>query len=164
MLWDMIYSLLHLEIILKSSELPGFSNSMNQIDSNFDIFSALQTSVPEKLFAAFQNEVGNNVNTTDFMGSWVYQAGYPLLTVNFSSDRKSATITQKRYLRNKVNHEDETLWKIPITYASDRDNSDFSSTKPITVLSTETMQIDFKNPIDWIVFNVQQTGNCRVES
>lgn len=133
--------------------------SSNPINSNLPISrSALQTAVPETLFLEFQKEVGDKLDIADVMGSWVYQPGYPLITVKVASDRKSATISQKRFLRNNVTHDDKTLWKVPITFASDKQNTNFSRTVPIGFLSTESMQIDFEESIDWIVFNVQQTG------
>lgn len=92
------------------------------------------------------------------MSSWVLQPGFPVLNVNVASDRKHIEITQKRFLRNNPNHQDKTLWNIPLTYATDKENSDFSFTKPMAMLSNGSLQVDLKEPIDWIIFNVQQSG------
>lgn len=120
--------------------------------------SALLTTVPEKLFKAFQNEVGNEVNISEFMGSWVYNPGYPLITVTVNDDRKSATIKQKRFLRNIANHEDATLYQVPINFASDKENTNFEDTSRSTILKKDEETIAFSEPVDWVIFNVQQTG------
>lgn len=120
--------------------------------------SELQTTVPEKLFEAFQNEVGKKVDMSEFMGSWVYNPGYPLIHVTVDDDRKHATIKQKRFLRNDPNHEDETLYQVPINFASDKENSDFRDTSPYDILKEEKLKIKFSEPVDWVIFNVQQTG------
>lgn len=118
----------------------------------------MSTSVPEKLYAAFQEAIGNDFNVTDVLGSWVSQPGYPVLFVNVSSDRKSAEITQRRFLRNKPTHNDDTLWHVPITYATDKTNADFSSTKTTAALKSESLKIDLGEAVEWLILNVQQTG------
>lgn len=120
--------------------------------------SALKTTVPEKLYAAFQDEVKDALNVTEVMGSFVEQPGYPVVYVNISSDRKTIELTQCRFLRHKANHPDKTRWSIPITFASDKHNANFRDTKAGNILSGETLQIQLAAPIEWILFNVQQTG------
>lgn len=114
--------------------------------------------VPETLYAAFQSEVGNDYNVTEVMGSWVSQPGYPIINVKVSNDRKNIAVTQKRFLENNPNHQDKTLWNVPLTYASSKENGNFSDTKPIALLSNHSLEINLREPVDWIVFNVQQTG------
>lgn len=95
-------------------------------------------------------------NVTEIMSDWIMQPGYPVLNINVSSDH--IAITQKRFLQNSPNHQDKTLWKIPITYANNYENIDFIDTKPAIMLSEKSFKIDLKKPIDWIIFNVQQSG------
>lgn len=92
------------------------------------------------------------------MGSWITQPGYPILNVNVANDRKRIRVTQKRFLQNNQNHQDNTLWHIPVTYASGKENSEFTDTRPIILLTNQTVEINLKEPADWIIFNVQQTG------
>lgn len=123
--------------------------------------SALGTAVPEKLYAAFQNEVGNDIDITAFYGSWVSQAGYPVLFVTASKNRDSIEVTQQRFLRNYNQQQSSkvsTLWHIPITYATNEENSDFSSTKTNAFISKEKQTIKLGKSAEWIVFNVQQSG------
>lgn len=122
-------------------------------------FSALTAAVPAQLYAALQKEVGNDFNVSETWSSWISQPGYPVLNVHIASDRQQVQITQKRFLRSNPNHQLKTLWKIPLSYASNKENTDFSQAKPFALLSDQSMQIDLNEPIDWIIFNVQQTGN-----
>lgn len=133
---------------------------MQDFISLFSIFqnSALKTAVPETLYASLQTVVGNKINVADIMDGWVMQPGFPVLNVNVSDDRKQIVITQKRFLQNGPNHQDKTLWKVPITYATNKENTDFSYTKPMAMLSNGALQIDLKESVDWIVLNVQQSG------
>lgn len=81
-----------------------------------------------------------------------------MLDVHLASDRKHILIRQKRFLESNPNHEDETQYSVPLTWASNNENSDFSYTKPMAMLVNSSVQFGLDKPIDWIVFNVQQTG------
>lgn len=118
----------------------------------------MKSVTPKALYAAFQSEVGSDFNVTETMGSWISQPGYPILNVNIANDRKRITVTQKRFLQSNPNHHDKTLWHVPVTYASGKENSDFTDTKPITLLTNQSLKINLKEPVDWIILNVQQTG------
>lgn len=128
--------------------------------SNFPFIqnSVLKTVTPAALYEAFQSEVGSDYNITETMGSWITKPGYPILNVNVANDRKRIVVTQNRFLRNNRNHQDKSLWNVPLTYASSKENSHFSGTKPITLLTNKSLEINLKEPVDWIIFNVQQTG------
>lgn len=81
-----------------------------------------------------------------------------MLNVYLASDQKHILIRQKRYLDSSPNHNDKTQYKVPITWASNSENIDFSHTKPMAMLVNSSLQISLNKRIDWIVFNVQQTG------
>ncbi|XP_031623813.1 membrane alanyl aminopeptidase-like [Contarinia nasturtii] len=126
--------------------------------------NALKTSVPDKLYDAFQDTMGGDEHVRGFMNSWVVNAGYPVLNVKVSTEENQTkiTLTQKRFLRNNPEHGDKTLWSIPITFASNNHNTQFKNTKPTAYLENEQLIIETQGPIEWIVFNVQQTGYYRV--
>lgn len=92
------------------------------------------------------------------MDAWIYKSGYPVLNVMLSNDRSSLHISQKRFLRNDMDHDDKTLYNVPITYATSQFNTDFLNTRPIVYLDIDEKTIELGEPIDWIVLNVQQTG------
>lgn len=124
--------------------------------------SAYKTAKPEQLFAAFEKIVGGGEDVTEFMKSWVYTAGYPLVTVKMAEDRKGVEVTQSRFLRNKADHHDKTLYQIPITFATNKQNTNFTDTKRNTIMKKEKLVIELAEPADWIILNVQQTGYYRV--
>ena len=120
--------------------------------------SALKTVVPETLFAAFQTVVKNDFNVSEVLNGWVTQPGYPVISVHVSSNRKQIEVRQNHYKRNSTIHDDKMQWKVPINWASNVENSDFSFSQPMTILMNSSLTIDLKEPVEWIVFNVQQSG------
>lgn len=123
------------------------------------VFSALKTAVSETLYAAFQTAVKDEFNVSKVLDGWITQTGYPVITVQVSSDRKQIEVRQNRYLRNNTIHHDKTQWNVPLNWASNLENSDFSYSKPMTILTNSSLKINSNKPIDWIVFNVQQSGS-----
>lgn len=119
--------------------------------------------MPETLFAAMQSEVDSKIdlNITQIMNNWIMQPGYPVLYVEMNENRTSAHITQKRFLSENATHDDNSKWNIPITYAHSTENADFRSTRPSSIFSSEssTHVINFDNEIDWLILNIQQTGD-----
>lgn len=92
---------------------------------------------------------------------WTEQSGYPVVNVEVATDRKSAVVTQKRYLL--TGETDPTKWTIPLTYVSSGEG--FTDTKPKAYLkNTEaSLAITELDAADkWVIFNVQQTGYYRV--
>lgn len=120
--------------------------------------SALKTTEPKDLYQAFENEIKDGTPVVDFMNSWVVQPGYPVLMVDVSSDRMSFNVSQRKFLRNHADHHDETLWHVPITYASNNWNTDFKVTNATTLLPSNQMKIVLEEAVEWIILNVQQTG------
>lgn len=118
----------------------------------------------ETLYAAFQTAVKNEFNVSEVIDGWITQAGYPVVTIQVSSDRKQVEVRQNRYLRNETIHHDQTQWKVPLNWASSIENTDFSYSKPMTILRNSSMKINFNKPIDWIVFNVQHSGSIPILS
>lgn len=99
------------------------------------------------------------------MEPWTTQAGYPVITINVHENRASLQVTQKRFFLNEQNREDKTVWTVPMSYATANDNSDFATTKARFFLPPnydEGLNVTIPDKIDWIVFNVQQTGFYRV--
>lgn len=115
--------------------------------------------LPENLYASLQNEMDNTLDIGKIMNTWVIKPGYPVINVNVDRNRKEVVVTQKRFLLAEPEHNDKKLWEVPLTYATAFENSDFKNTKPNTILTLEKQSIALKTEIDWIVFNVQQTGS-----
>lgn len=118
--------------------------------------------MPATLYASLQQAVGNECNIAEIMDGWVTQPGFPVLNVNVADDRQHVVVTQNRFLQIHSRYQDKTRWTVPLTYATNKENSDFARTKPTGYLANETASIKLKEPADWIVFNVQQSGYYRV--
>ncbi|XP_053698808.1 membrane alanyl aminopeptidase [Sabethes cyaneus] len=116
-----------------------------------------KTSRPDNLFSAL-NQHGEAA-ISDFMEPWTIQSGYPLVTVTGSEDGFS--IIQKRFLLNNMSHIDQSLWPLPITYATKQE--DFQNTKP-TVVDTREYKIPISNAsqLPYFILNNQQVGYYRV--
>lgn len=119
--------------------------------------------MPEKLYSALQKQTGDNFNIATILDTWTTQSGYPVVTVDVQADRKTLHIHQKRFLLQNKNHNDDTQWEIPLNYATQADNSNFNSTHPLFILSRKSgsnsvLTVELKYEVEWIVFNVQQTG------
>lgn len=118
------------------------------------------------MFAAIQSEINGeiDINIAQFMNNWIWKEGYPLLDVKVNENRTQAHITQKRFLLKNATHNDNSTWEIPITYTHSTENVNFSNTRPSSIFSSNpdhtTHVIKFEEEIDWLILNVQQTGNC----
>ncbi|XP_053667734.1 membrane alanyl aminopeptidase-like [Anopheles marshallii] len=111
---------------------------------------------PEHLFAVLDK---HNYSASAFMKPWTTQPGFPLVTV--TANANGFTIIQQRFLANHTDHEDELLWPLPITFATNGD--EFANTKP-TVVTSESYNIYMKNATDvkYFILNNQQVGYYRV--
>lgn len=123
--------------------------------------------MPVKLYDALQVEAGPTVDVSTFMDSWISQPGYPVLMVNASANRDTVTVRQTRFFRNYDGNRQESaiLWHIPITFATNLDNKDFSSTQTSSFISDRSVEIKMpQGSVTWIVFNVQQSGMYIIQS
>lgn len=145
---------------LFSNGLSLFSKLIRNFE--FSLLSELKTAVPKQLYAAFQQQITTDINVTEFLSGWVTQPGYPVLNVNISNDRKTVELTQRKFLPHNSKHTDKTTWTIPITYASNK-QSDFNKTITNQFLSNGLLRIELGEAVEWIVFNVQQTGEGSCE-
>jgi aminopeptidase N len=93
------------------------------------------------------------------MKLFTYTAGYPLITATYRD--KTLSIAQKRFLVKSMDHNDKTLYHVPITYASN--GSKYDSTVPVFYLTELEANIQLKEaPKDYIILNVQQAFFYRV--
>lgn len=116
-----------------------------------DLFSSLQEACDE-------DQPGKNLNIASIMGTWVYQAGYPLITV--VKNGQNLIISQNRYPTGSQ------IYSIPLSFAT-KSNPNFENKKAglwfynsrlILPIATFGMTDD-----DWIIFNIQQTGYYRIQ-
>lgn len=117
---------------------------------------AYKATRPEDLFVVLDR---HNPSARAHMEPWTTQSGFPLVTV--TGTEEGFTLTQKRFLANGTDHNDLTLWPLPITYATKSD--EFANTKP-TFVATESHNISVPDAstVQYFILNNQQLGYYRV--
>lgn len=125
--------------------------------------SQFSTATPEKLYSAFQKQATGDIDIAAVLGSFTTQSGYPVINVDVQANRRDVRITQRLFLLQNKDHNNNTKWEVPLSYATKFDNQNFQSTKNQFLLTSKSnaLEINFLEQIDWIVFNVQQTGKFR---
>ncbi|XP_066591369.1 aminopeptidase N-like [Prorops nasuta] len=132
-----------------------------------DLWEALQSSLDSA------NIIHNDLNIKEAMDPWIYQSGYPMITVRRDYNNGNLIVTQQLYLSNlnssfifepydsKEFH--EYKWSIPINYAT-QSHQDFTNTFASHWLKPEDDNLVIYNvdPSDWIIINLQSTGYYRV--
>lgn len=106
-----------------------------------------------------------NINIETILNTWTTQAGYPVVTVERQADKKKLIISQQRFLLKTKEHNDTSLWEIPLNYASPLESDhNFTSTQHLFIMprNQKSFEVVLRNATDWIIFNVQQTGYYRV--
>ena len=112
------------------------------------------------LWQAMEDESGQPV--ISLMDSWIKQTGFPVLTVETSSDGKALALTQERFLYDRLAGQDPgpATWKVPVSVIT----SESSPTPPILM---ETASHSFPaetnlNKARWTKVNPGQNGFYRV--
>lgn len=95
------------------------------------------------------------------MDTWTTQAGFPLVTVE-RLNNVTYRISQRRFLWKTPNHSDNTMWNIPLSYASPVESSLNTNTKFFLLNTERTKDVTIELYSEWKIFNVQQTGYYRV--
>ncbi|XP_050546402.1 aminopeptidase N-like [Daktulosphaira vitifoliae] len=103
----------------------------------------------------------DNIQIRDFMRSWTENEGYPIINVAYQN-KKSYSVTQKRFLIGNNTSSSKSKWLIGLTYTT-QIKKEFYNLKPTEWLkindNEKTLQI---NDEGWFIFNLQSTGFYRV--
>lgn len=83
---------------------------------------------------------------------WISQRLYPVLTVKRHYDSRETVISQ-----DILDYKRNISWYIPVTYTT-KSELDFNQTTPRRWLISSNVSIDDIDPNDWIIVNIQQTG------
>ncbi|XP_070502297.1 aminopeptidase N-like isoform X2 [Chironomus tepperi] len=125
---------------------------------------SLKVATPQDLFTSLQDALNedipeNNVDIARVMSSWVYQAGYPLVSVS-RNQNGVLVLTQRRYPDGN-----DEVYSIPLSFAT-KAQPNFEKKTASAWMLNKTVEIPQQSfgmsDDDWIVFNVQQTGYYRV--
>nr|XP_023023668.1 aminopeptidase N-like isoform X1 [Leptinotarsa decemlineata] len=107
-----------------------------------------------------------NLTVKVIMDTWTLQTGYPVITVKRDYNKKSADITQRRYLRDIIDSRDSknSCWWVPLSYST-RQNLHFNITTPDHWLSCPMEKQVIENIADendWVVFNNEMAGIYKI--
>jgi len=118
-------------------------------------------STPEDLYKALQAQIkkaGVLDNIKTILDTWTTQSGYPI--INVTVDKDMVTLKQERFFleRNfqKKNFAD-TLWHIPITWASIGKSLEYNNTAPKLWMTKK--ETTFRSNSSFTL-NVKQSGNA----
>lgn len=124
---------------------------------------AFQNAETKDLFKVLQDSVGNKLNVTDIMDTWIRQEGYPVINVKKSGNK--FVLTQKRFLDDQDAKSDSSKspygyrWSVPITYITNKNN------KPALIWfnkDEDEVAIEVDEHTKWIKLNADQVGFYRV--
>ena len=92
------------------------------------------------------------------MDSWIFQRGFPLLSVDCDASGK-LTLTQQRFSFTPLTNGDNSLWSLPVTL---RYGHDGHVSERRELLESASLEIDLGGPVDWVVVNAGGHGFYRV--
>ncbi|HEU5462984.1 MAG TPA: M1 family metallopeptidase [Candidatus Binatia bacterium] len=91
------------------------------------------------------------------MDSWIFQPGYPLITVASDGSRVSLTQQLFRYLPDSS--DGERRWSVPIFL---RAGTQSGIVEKVLLLRERQQSVDLETPVDWVVVNAGGHGFYRV--
>ncbi len=110
------------------------------------------------LWDAIEAETGDPVRA--IMDSWIFQGGFPLVTISVAADGMSATFTQERMRYEGGADIAEQQWAIPLRYRWQPEGGE-----PVTesiLLTDESTTVSFDQEAAWIVANAESASFVRV--
>jgi len=99
-----------------------------------------------------------SVPVAEIMNSWIFNPGYPVITIKRDVNGESAHLTQDRFLTDAhVEPLNKTSWEIPLTWYSQ-----YRSTKKRAIFKKGYSKMHIKYPRGWMKLNADQYGFYRV--
>lgn len=139
--------------IFTINRVKYYEYSASQSVSLDDLWEAFE-GIPMS-FAKFD---GYDLKTV--MTNWLFNNDYPVVYVDSISSRDLITVTQECFCKQTADKDDaDKLWWIPITYTH-KSIPVFNETSPIFWLNPNISSREIYDvpEDDWIIVNVQQTG------
>ncbi len=100
-------------------------------------------------------EAATSEPARSIMDSWIFQEGYPLVTV--SNDGARVSITQQRFRYDGA--DDPTLWQVPVAVRADTPTGEVHHR---TLLTARSGAVDLEGAAKWVVANEGGAGFYRV--
>ncbi len=94
------------------------------------------------------------------MDTWIYQGGFPLVSVALERGGASVRLTQQRFrtLDPAGSDEDASLWAVPVTLRIGRGDE---VTDERVLLDADTTMVSLDAPADWVLANADGAGFYR---
>jgi puromycin-sensitive aminopeptidase len=109
------------------------------------------------LWDAIEEASGEPVRST--MDSWIFQGGYPVVTVDTAEDGGGIELTQRRFRYLASPDDADARWQVPVILRASVDG--VVATRKL-LLSDATASIDFGgSKVDWLVVNAGGSGFYR---
>nr|XP_034185572.1 aminopeptidase N-like [Osmia lignaria]XP_034185573.1 aminopeptidase N-like [Osmia lignaria] len=103
----------------------------------------------------------SEMSLEEAMNSWIFQGGYPLITVIRNYEKGSAILYQEQFTLDRPLESISKFWHVPLDYI--QEDGDWSSPTKIWFQSEPKIKLDNINLNEsWILFNVNKTGYYRV--
>lgn len=109
------------------------------------------------LWDAIEAETGEPVRR--IMDSWIFQGGFPLVTVALSADGKQVTFTQERFGYDGGDPAPSQTWSIPLRYRWKPVGAE-----PITervLIDDDSVTIELGAEADWLIANAEGASFVR---
>ncbi|MBI4533910.1 MAG: M1 family metallopeptidase [Candidatus Melainabacteria bacterium] len=104
-------------------------------------------------------EASSKQPVRQLMDSWIFQGGYPLVSVELSPSGQAITLSQQRFFYLSEGKSSEQIFHIPIMLRAKTTKG--IVTKKLLLTKRETT-VDFDSKLDWIVVNDGGHGFYRV--
>ncbi|HZP45520.1 MAG TPA: M1 family metallopeptidase [Candidatus Binataceae bacterium] len=109
------------------------------------------------LWDALQESSGQPVRA--MMDTWIFQPGFPMVSVEAASDGRSLRLSQRRFFYLPPTPREDQLWHIPIIVRAATDRG--VSTHRVLLTSAETT-LELPGKVQWAVANENGSGFFRV--
>ena len=93
------------------------------------------------------------------MDSWIFQGGFPLVSVEAAPDGKGVTVSQRRFLYLPEGDGDSSRWQVPVML---RVGTERGAEARRLLLEGESATVELDRPADWVVANEGGHGFYRV--
>jgi puromycin-sensitive aminopeptidase len=108
------------------------------------------------LWDAIEEATGEAARST--MDSWIFQGGYPVVSVEANGDGTGVTLRQRRFRYLPTADDADARWQVPVLL---RANVNGQIETRRLLLTEATATVDFGAKVDWIVVNSGGSGFYR---
>lgn len=148
--------------VLRMLELYIGSSAFRQGMRNYLRDNAFANADTPRLWAAMEaaaKAVGSDIPVSDMMQGWVFQPGYPVVTVSLADTAGSITVQQKRFTYLNQGKPAPGQWHIPLAIRANTADGKFEQT---VALTDQTKTIYVGTDPKLVVVNADGQGFYRV--